>query len=69
MVVAVLAPAAAFAADQPSPAAKTGAQRDCRQQLSQMGAAVFKAKYGSGPQKVGAFGRCVSATAAAGASR
>ena len=57
VVAAVLAPAAALGADQPSPTAKLSAQRDCRQQLSQMGAAVFKASYGGAAN---AMGKCVS---------
>lgn len=54
----VLVPAA-LAVDAPSP--KSSAQRDCRQQRAQMGAAVFKAAYGN---KANAFGKCVSKFAA-----
>lgn len=53
-VALVLAPAA-LAVDTPSP--KSSAQRDCRQQRSQMGAAAFKAAYGNAAN---AFGKCVT---------
>jgi hypothetical protein len=55
-VALVLVPAA-LAQEAPAPAVQQSAQRDCRQQLSQMGASVFRAAYGNGAS---AFGRCVS---------
>lgn len=55
-VALALAPAA-LALDEPSPSPQASAQRDCRQQRSEMGPAVFKAAYGNAAN---AFGKCVS---------
>ena len=55
-LAAVLAPAAALAADPPS----QSAEQQCRAQRTGMGAAAFNALYGTNANKSNAFGKCVS---------
>jgi hypothetical protein len=58
-------PAFAVAGSTPSPADSAAAQKQCRAELTAMGAAPFKLLYGG---KSNAFGKCVSRRASANAA-
>jgi hypothetical protein len=61
---AVLAlPALAVAGSPPSPADKAAAAKQCATLMTNMGAAPFKALYGTNANKSNAFGKCVSTNA------
>src|ERR687887_1554147 len=63
---AILAlPALAVAGSPPSPADSAAAQKQCRAELTAMGAAPFKLLYGNTSN---AFGKCVSRRASANAA-
>ncbi len=63
LVAFAAVPAVALADDPPTAADQANAAQACRAQQSQMGAAAFKALYGTNASKSNAFGRCVSAKA------
>jgi hypothetical protein len=56
-------PALAVAGSPPSPADKAAAVKQCSSERTAMGAAPFKALYGTNASKSNAFGKCVSANA------
>ena len=64
LFAAVLAlPALAVAGSPPSPADKAAAAKQCATLKTSMGAAPFKALYGTNANKSNAFGKCVSTNA------
>ena len=55
------APAMALAdSGSPSPSARSAAEKQCRQQRTAMGSAVFAQTYGTNQNRSNAFGKCVS---------
>ena len=56
--VAAVAVPVAFAGGTPN--SKSQAEKQCRQELSTMGKATFKATYGTNKNRANAFGKCVS---------
>jgi hypothetical protein len=61
----LVVPALAVAGSPPSPADSAAAQKQCRAELTAMGAAPFKLLYGNASN---AFGKCVSRRASANAA-